>query len=102
MDNSGLDSNNSSIENTPPEERVLPYSKEEIAAEYLRYAIEVLDSEEYCTACGTHGKGIYVKRTYPALKDPLDACGNCGQLMNYNDLVRLLSKYAKFLEVNFK
>ena len=74
------------------------FTKEELAADYIRGAIQALDGEEYCTACKTYGSGIYIQRVFPAMKNPIEVCANCGQLKNYNDLTTLLDRYVKVLE----
>jgi hypothetical protein len=74
------------------------FSKEELAADYIRGAIQAMQGEEYCLQCGTQGWGIWEEHQLPGLKNPMSLCSHCGYPRKINDLTTVLTNIANKLE----
>jgi hypothetical protein len=74
------------------------FTKEELAADYLRGAIQAMQGEEYCLHCGTQGWGIWEEKKLPAYNNSLMLCCHCGFPKGINDLTTVLDRIANKLE----
>jgi hypothetical protein len=95
-----MSTHNASIE---PEVDINDDTKEAQVANGLRFLIEILKGEEYCTnyRCVTHGEGIYIKQSFPRDGFTYEVCSGCGASKMHNDFTAQLEKLAQFMEVNF-